>query len=170
MNYKKPFNFDKSKLTHVGILFLFGASVFIWTIFSNPKIHSTRDLYFIQGHFRDYNFHDYLRSVDYTFRLKEYSNSFKIKADFLGKDFKVTDFRALNYGSELKIAIAKDDSEKLNTNEKYFFVFAVTNDNTIFLDPALTVRKFNDNFEYYASAFFFIFGLIFVIFGLKNKK
>ena len=170
MSYKKPFNFDKSKLTHVGILFLFGVSVFIWKIFSNPKIHSKKDLYFIQGHFRDYNFRDYLRSVDYTFRLKEYSNSFKIKADFLDTNFKITDFRALNYGSQLTIAIAKDDIEKLNTNEKYFFVFAVINDKTIFLDPTFTLRKYNDNFEYYASVFFFIFGLIFIFFGQKNKK
>lgn len=151
-------------------MLLASAIAFCWTELSKPLIKTINDLYFINGHFRDYRFEkNGGRYTIYTFRLKEFSNSFKIKADFLS-GFRIDEFKHLNYGNDLTLSIAKDDINNLNTNNSYFFVFSIVHNKTTFLDPAFTIRKHNSHFMYYGSAAFFILGLILIYYGRQWKR
>lgn len=150
------------------------AIAFTWIQLTKPKIKRLDDLYFIKGHFRDYDFDKHGgRYTIYTFRLKEYSNSFKIKADFLG-GFEKSKFVNLQYGDSLTISISQTDIENLNTNNSYFFVFSIANNQTIFLDTDYTIKKHNSNFIYYAATGFFIVGTISLCYGvpweLKRRR
>lgn len=146
------------------------AIAFCWVELSKPKIKDQSDLYFINGHFRDYDFDKHGgRYTIYTFRLKEFSNSFKIKADFLG-DFKIDDFKNIDYGHELIISISKEDISNLNTNNSYFFVFTIADNKTSYLDTSYTIKRHNSKFIYYASILFVIVGLISIYYGQKWKR
>ena len=146
------------------------ATAFCWIELSKPKIKTTNDLYFIKGHFRDYSFEkNDGRYTIYTFRLKEFVNSFKIKADFLG-GFKIDELKNLSYGNDLTISISKDDINNLNTNNSYFFVFSIANSERTFLDPDFTIRTHNSNFIYYASGVLSILGLISIYYGQQWKR
>ena len=170
MNFKQFFNFDKSRLTFAGFLLLASAFALSWIELSKPKIKTANDLYFIKGHFRDYNFSkNGGRYTTYTFRLKEFSNSFKIKADFLG-GFDIDKFKTIGNGEDLTVSISKDDINNLNTGNSYFFVFSLTNNEISFLDADYTIAKHNSNFIYYASALFTILGFTSIYFGQQWKR
>jgi hypothetical protein len=154
-------------LTPLGILLIGSAIAFSWIELAKPKIKHLDDLHFIKGHFRDYDFDKQGgRNTIYTFRLKEYSNSFKIKADFLG-GFEKNKFINLQYGDDLTISISPTDIESLNSNNSYFFVFSIANNQTIFLDAVYTIKKHNSNFSYYAATGFFLVGAISFYYGLQ---
>ena len=138
-------------MTFGGILLLASAIAICWVELSKPKIKTINDLYFIKGHFRDYDFDKHGgRYAIYTFRLKEFSNSFKIKADFLG-GFRINEFKNLISGNDLKVSISKKDLNNLNTNNSYFFVFSIANNDITYLDSDFTIRKHNSSLIYYVS-------------------
>ena len=169
MNFKRLFQIDKSKLTFAGIMLIGSAIAFTWIELAKPKVKRLDDLYFIKGQFRDYDFDKHGgRYTIYTFRLKEYSNSFKIKADFLG-GFEKGKFVNLQYGDSLTISISPKDIENLNTNNSYFFVFSIANNQTTFLDADYTIKKHNSNFIYYAATGFFLVGVISFYYGIQWK-
>jgi hypothetical protein len=170
LNFKRLFLIDKSKLTFAGIIFISSAIAITWIELAKPKIERSEDLYFIKGHFRDYDFDNHGgRYTNYTFRLKKFSNSFKIKADFLG-GFEKSKFVNLQYGDDLTISIAPKDIHNLNTNNSYFFVFSIASDQAIFLDTEYTIKKHNSNFIYYAAISFLLVGLISLYYGLKWQQ
>jgi hypothetical protein len=151
-------------------MFLVLAVAFSWIELSKPKIKSPSDLYFIKGHFRDYDFNKHGgRYTIYNFRLKEFYNSFKIKADFLG-GFEKSKFINLQYGDSLTIAISQDDIDNLNTSNSYFFVFSIVNNQTTFLDTDYTIKKHNSNLIYFASFVFVVVGLISIYYGQRWKR
>lgn len=174
MNFKRLFTIPKDRLTPLGIGLIGCAIAFTWIELTKPKIKSKDDLYFINGHFRDYDFNNRSgRYTIYTFRLKEFSNSFKIGADFLG-GFEKSKFINLQYGDSLTISISQTDIENLNTSNSYFFVFSISNNQTVFLDTDYTIKKHNSNFIYYAGIVFFIVGTISLYYGvpweLKRRR
>lgn len=147
---------------------LIGSAIaFSWIELSKPKVKRSEDLHFIKGRFRDYDFDKHGgRYTIYTFRLKEYSNSFKIKADFLG-GFEKSKFIKLQYGDSLTISITPTDIKFLNTNKSYFFVFSIANNQTTFLDTAYTIKKHNSNILYYAATGLFLAGVVSLYYGLQ---
>ena len=148
-------------------MFIISAIAFTWIDLAKPKVKTTNDLYFIKGHFRDYDFDKHGgRYTIYTFRLKEFSNSFKIKADFLG-GFEKIKFENLKYGEDLTISISPKDSINLNTDNSYFFVFSILNDKTTFLDTDYTIKKHNTNLIYYLATAFFLVGVVSLYSGLQ---
>ena len=170
MNFKQFFYFDKSRLTFAGFLILASAVALAWIELSKPKIKTANDLYFIKGHFRNYNFSkNGGRYTTYTFRLQEFSNSFKIKADFLG-GFDIDKFKTIGNGDDLTLSISKDDINNLNTGNSYFFVFSITNNVTPFLAVDYTIAKHNSNIIYYASALSIILGFTSIYFGRQWKR
>lgn len=172
MNFKKVFQIDKGKLIFAGIMTIGFAISLIWIDLVKPKVKHLDNLFFIKGHFRDYDFSKHGgRYTIYTFRLKEYSNSFKIKADFLD-GFEKGKFVNLQPGDDLDISISVTDIENLNTNKSYFFVFSIANNQTTFLDTDYTIKQHNSNFIYYAATGFFLFGVVSLYYGIqwKSKK
>ena len=167
MNFQRLFQIDKGKLTFAGTMLVFSAIAFIWIELAKPKIKHTEDLYFIKGQFENYDFDKRSgRYTTYNFKLKEFENSFKIKADFLG-GFEKSKFINLQYGDSLTISISPDNIINLNTKNSYFFVFSITNNELTFLDVNHTLKKHNNNFNYYGGIGFMIVGAILLYFGLQ---
>ena len=167
LNFRRLFQIDKSKLTFAGIMLICSAIAFTWVELAKPKVKSVNDLYFIKGHFRDYDFDKHGgRYTIYNFRLKEYSNSFKIKADFLG-DFEKGKFVNLQNGEDLTVSISLKDFINLNTSNSYFFVFSLANNETTFLSSDYTIKMHNSNLIYYGATGFFLVGAVSLYFGLQ---
>ncbi len=102
----RKFGFIPERFKSAGYLFIFSGFVFLCFEFTKPQIHSDKDLFFIKGHFKNYNFINGDKGFrDYTFKFKEYSNTFKIKADFLGNHFNIEKFIKLQPGDNLTISI-----------------------------------------------------------------
>ena len=151
-------------------MLIFSAIAILWVDLTKPKIKNLNDLYFIKGHFRDYDFDKHGgRYTIYNFRLKEYSKNLKIKADFLS-DFEKGKFMKLQYGDDLVISIAQNDTTCLKNNDGFLFVYSIHNNENIFLDPNFTIKKHNSIFMYYSSSFFIIVGFILIYFVQKMKS
>ena len=111
------------------------------------------------------------RRYDYKFALDDYSNSFKIKADFL-KYFDVKSFQQLETGRMLIVGISNEDKQKLNTTKNYLFVYLITTDTQYFLNHKDTIAFQNSKRDYYYAFGLFCIGLVLIYVGynLQPKK
>lgn len=122
-----------------------------------------------QDSFEGCNFVDASRGYhNYTFHLKGYTNSFKIKADFLG-GFKYSDFIQIPKNRELTVAISTTDLSKLNLTNDYLFVYSIEDERTVFLDSKYSIKTQNSSSDYFFFSGLFLAGLASVYFGYKTK-
>ena len=101
---------------------------------------------------------------DYQFALDGYSNSFKIKADFL-KYFDVKAFQQLETGRMITVGISKEDKTKLTTTKNSLLVYLIEENTRFFLDHRDTIAFQNSKRDYYYAVGLFCIGLILIYVG-----
>jgi hypothetical protein len=159
----------KGKLVFGGYVLCIAGLILLYIRFNQPKPKGDTDFKFVSGQFESYSFRDGSRGYhNYTFRLKNFINSFKIKADFLDF-FYASNFKQLNEGDSLTVGISNTDINKLNSTSDYLFVYSIKSNTSTFLDSKDTIAFQNSNHDYYYFGGLLLLGLTFLYFGYKSK-
>ncbi len=133
------------------IIFIFCFSVVIIFIIltSTAGVESIDEMVEIESSIETIIKKNTRNSVSYDVKLKEYSNTFKIKADYEN----IFHFIALSHYSvdsdKLYFAIDKDQLSKLN-KEKTINILGIRGKNTVFLDKQKTLMKDRNTRKYLA--------------------
>ena len=158
----------KVKFIELGYCLVFTSILVFFISYNRPEIESEADLYVFKGQLLDYKFNS-IRTYDYTFRLKEYTNSFQIIADFAGV-FEGEAFGKLQQGEALTLAIAKNEAGYLNTTDCKLYVYSIKNAQTAFLDSEIALEKYNSKLLYYLLIALMLGGFWLLQFGYKERK
>ncbi|RYY90913.1 MAG: hypothetical protein EOO15_00460 [Chitinophagaceae bacterium] len=127
---------------------------------TKPTIDSRKDLVFISGPYAGYTETKTGKgSNSLTFTLENYSDIFKIKADFFSALDKAK-LSELELGENVTISIPKEEEQDLNTSKNPFFVYSLEGMNKNVLDVDSVVEKHNYNFMKYASLAFLLLGCL----------
>jgi hypothetical protein len=167
---KLGFRRDTGSLIFGGI-FCFAATVaMLFLYFDKDKINNKDDVTFIKGPFSGYNWIDHggRNGSSLTFKLNNYSNRFKIKADFfpiLQKD----KFKSISYGDTLIIGIPNKMAQYLNTAKEPSFVYSIASDDFTYLDLKDSIAKNNSPLFLFTAGLFAIGGYAFIYLGRKAK-
>lgn len=133
---------------------------------SQPVVKSNIDLQTIQGKIHQISFKKTkgFRNTrqEYYLWLTNYSNSFKIKADFINiSEERLNNFKiSTQIGEEVRVQIPKSKSHKLNTND-YIFIFSLETNDAVYLSSSDTIKRHNSNFLPIVSFGFIAFGTIY---------
>ena len=170
INWDRFVRRDRGSLLFAGIFSLASAVVMLFFYFGKEKIKSKEDLTFISGPFEEYSWvsHGGRNGSSLTFKLQNYSNRFKIKADFftlLQKD----KFKAIPYGDTLTIGIPNSFARFLNKPEDPFFVYAITSNHSTYLNMNEVIAKHNSPLFLFMAGLLAIGGYTFIHFGRKAK-
>ena len=162
---------DRGKLLFAGILIFASAAAMLFFYFSKETIKSKGDITYINGPFEQFSWiNSGKRSgSSLTFQLQNYSNKFKIKADFftiLQKD----KFRMIPYGDTLTIGIPNRFVKYLNKPRERFFVYSISSKDFIYLDLNKVISKHNSQLLLFAAGLFLIGGCVLIYFGRKVKQ
>jgi hypothetical protein len=159
----------RRKKIFLGYFLLLVGFFIVFQKISTPFIKS-ENLFFIKGQFENLHIYNGPRGYhDYSFKIKNYTNSFQIAADFLDIFDKIN-FATLDSTDEIILSIDKRDSSKLNIYEQQIQVYSLANDNETFLDSNQAIKKANSPEEYYIAGSIIILGAFFLYFENKSKK
>jgi hypothetical protein len=161
---------DRGTWMRTGI-FAFAASVVLFYLyFDREQIRSKDDITFIRGPFKEYTWIDYgMDGASLTFKLQNYSNRFKIKADFfyfLPKD----KLKSISYGETLTIGIPNRFVKFLNKPKQLFFVYSIASDNITYLDLRDTINEHNSPGPLVAALVFVLLGFYAIHVGRRAKE
>jgi hypothetical protein len=153
INWDKFVRRDRGSLLFAGILSLASAVAMLFLYFDKEKIRSKEDITFISGPFEEYNWADLggRNGSSLTFTLQNYSNRFKIKADFF-PILQTDKFKAIPYGATLTIGIPNGFAKYLNTPKEPFFVYSIASNNFTYLDLKDAIAKQNSPLLLFTSA------------------
>ena len=169
INWDRWVHIDKGRLLFAGYLLCIAALACFYIRYTQPKPQSIVDFKLITGQLKSTNFVNGSRGYrNYTFKLIGYSNSFKIKADFLSY-FYATDFQQLENGENLTVGISNEDKSKINSTSDYLFVYLIKSESKIFLNGKDTIAFQNSVTDYYYFSGLFLLGLTLIYFGYKIK-
>lgn len=169
VNWDRWIKRDRGSLLFLGYASFFLALFLLYLDFTKPVINSKNDLIFISGPITDFTFFDGSRGTHiYTLRLKNFKNTFKIKADFLSF-FKKDEFRIIPAEQEVTVAIPKIFENILNTNYESVFIYSLTSNTETYLDYAQAIEKHNSNLLKYFSGAAILIGFVSIYFGNKAK-
>lgn len=163
---------DKEKFLLAGSMLMLASIVIAITDFTKPSVKSEKDLVKIEGKLLYYEFAKGIKGYrNYTLKLQNYTNTFKINANLL-KYFEKATFEEEVYNLKaLNIYIARRDSNSLNSaSNKRVFIFSLSGDNKKYLDERLTIKAHNSRFIIVVAFIFFLSGSILLYFGIKEKK
>lgn len=150
-------------------LLLLGAFVF-YLKYTDVPIKNSNDLYFTKGHLSSHRFvRGYRGSLDYSIKLEEFTNSFQIKADFVGV-FQTEAFEKLKEGEELTFAIYKKKAECLNNTTDNIGIYSLESSKIVFLATDSALKIHNSNGIYYLVACITFTGLVLVIYGYSKRR
>lgn len=130
-----------------------------------PSIHSKDDLECVKGKYSRHSFtYSSLRGGGYRYYvwLKNYSNPFKIKADFIDHSLKRKFEGSIRFGDELIIDIQKGKKPKLNSNEN-IFIYSMRSNEVVYIDSKDTLAKHNSPFLLFISIGFILFGVLYFV-------
>lgn len=170
INWDKFVRRDRGTLLFGGIFNLAFAFVVLFLYFNKVKIKRKDDISFISGLFNEYRW-DGLggrNGSSLTFTLQNYSNRFKIKADFFSI-LQKEKFKAIPYGEELTVGIPNSYVKFLNTAKEPFFVYSIASGDLTYLDLKSAVSKHNSPLFLLAAGLFAIGGCVFIYFGRRAK-
>jgi hypothetical protein len=163
------FQRDRRSLIWTGILFLGSGVSMLFLYFDKEKINSNKDITFISGPFKGYKWIDLgSHGSSLTFTLQNYSNRFKIKADFFSI-LKKDKFKSIPYGTTLTIGIPFSFEKYLNKPKDPFFVYSVVSKNFTYLDLNKSINKHNSPLFLFMTGLFAIAGCTFIYFGQRAK-
>jgi hypothetical protein len=171
INWEKlGFRRDRGSLIWAGILGLASTVSMLFLYFDKERIESKSDIAFINGPFHEYSWVDHggRSGSSLTFKLQNYSNRFKIKADFfsiLQKD----NFKSIPYGDTLTIGIPNGFGKYLNRPKDPFFVYSIASNNFTYLDLNKAIDKHKSPLFLFMAGLFAIGGCAFIYFGRKAK-
>jgi len=167
---KKYFN-----IGNLGLFFVFGPFTYLlFTGLTREKLASNKDLIEIKGTYLRHSFKDKTSyknlSHEYYFWIKNYENTFQIKADYL-RVFNKQDFLTnVKNGDYLILTIPKRLKEKLNS-EDIIFVTSIEINRLAYLDKnkVLEIEKTlaESHDDYFLAIIYLIVGL-FIYF--RNRK
>lgn len=133
---------------------------------SKPTLQSEHDLISLKGTYLKHSFtHTSGRGGGYRYYLwlNNYSNSFKIKADFINESLKPLFNSTIKPGTELTLQIAKSERSKLNS-EDYIFIYSLASNDFNYLNSKDTLQKHNSPLMLILSMCFTLFGILYYIF------
>jgi hypothetical protein len=169
INWNKFVRRDRASLIWTGILFLIGSLGLLYFYFGRERIRSRDDITFITGPFEEYSWIDYgMDGASFTFKLQNYSNRFKIKADFfpiLQKD----KFKSITHGETLTLGIPNRFVKHLNKPKQPFFVYSIASNDLPYLDLRVTIKVHNTPGPLVAAIVFGILGYYFIHLGRRTK-
>lgn len=152
---------------HLGLLFGFLAFIyFLYTGLTRDKINTDNDLTEIKGTYLRYSFKDNTGFRNFTHQyyiwIKEYSNAFQIKADYL-RIFDRQEFTTnIRLGDSLNLTIPKRLYETLNSGNKVL-VTSIEKQGKIYLNKNEVLEIENDlatsKSDYYLGTMYFVAGL-----------
>lgn len=168
INWVRFIKRDRGTLLFVGIFFLIAAIVLLFLYFDKVKIKSKDDIAYISGPFEKYSWVSYggRNGSSLTFKLQNYNNVFKIKADFFSI-LRRDEFKKIPYGDTLTVGIPKSFMKVLNTQKTPFFVYSIASNRLTYLDLNKVIAKHNSILFIYGAGLFMILGYIFIYFGRK---
>ena len=170
INWDKFVRRDRGSLLFGGILSLASAFAMLFLYFDKEKINSNGDITFISGPFKEYSWVDLggRNGSSLTLTLQNYSNRFKIKADFFSILQKER-FKAISYGDTLTVGIPNSYVKFLNTAKEPFFIYSISSNDLTYLDLKNAITKHNSPLFLFAAGLFGIGGYVFIYFGRKAK-
>ena len=169
VSWPKP---DKSKFVLAASMLLIAAIVMLEKDFTKAKVKSEKDLITIEGKLLYYNFTKGIKGYrNYELRLRNYTNTFKITADFI-KHFRKSSFEEKAYTlDKINFSIAKRDSILLNAeNNKKVFIFGLSSGDEKYLDELETIKQHNSRFTLYAALILLVLSGLLFYFGFKKKN
>lgn len=169
INWDKWIYRDRGTLLFGGYLLCIAGLVMLFIRYKQPKPQSMVDFKLVTGKLYNSSFIDGSKGYhNYTFRLDNCTNSFKIKTAFLDH-LNVPDFKQLNEGDSLTVGISTTDTNRLNSTTEYLFVYLIKTNCETFLDSKDTIAFQNSKNEYYYFSGLIALGLAFIYFGYKSK-
>jgi hypothetical protein len=160
----------KRRLIFPGMFFIVASVVVFYLHFDREKINSKADIAIIRGPFEEYSWisHGVRGGSSFTFKLRNYSNRFKIKADFFPM-MQTDKFTGLSYGEPLSIGISKSSLKYLNTAKEPFFVYSIASSGAIYLDLNKAIEKHNSPVFLFAGALFAFTGCALIYMSGRAK-
>jgi uncharacterized membrane protein len=160
---------DTSRFIIAGCVIIITGVALFFLGFTKPSIKNKTDLDFINGTFYDYHWIKYNKGSSLTFRLKDYDNNFKIKADFF-QILKQTEFKNIPMGEKVIVGIPKGFEKYLNTDKDPFFVYSISSEKENYLDYKKVIMKHNSNFMNIFASILILLGFAVLIIRLKIKS
>jgi hypothetical protein len=160
---------DRGSWLTAGIIAFAGSLVLFYLYFSREQITSKGDITFITGPFKEYSWIDYGKDgASLTFTLQNYTNRFKIKADFFyflpkGK------LKTISYGDTLTVGIPNTFVKFLNKPKQLFFVYSIASGNVTYLDLRDTIEAQNSLGPLIAAIVFVLLGFYSIHISRKAK-
>jgi hypothetical protein len=149
--------------------FFIASVALFYLYFGREPIRGRDDITFIKGPFKKYSWIDYgVHGASLTFKLQNYSNRFKIKADFfsiLHKD----KFKSIPYGDTLTIGIPNSFVKHLNKPKQLFFIYSIASNDFNYLDLKETIKIHNTPGLLVGAVVFVILGYYFIHLGRRAK-
>ncbi len=170
INWDKFVRRDRDTLLFAGVLSLASALAMLFLYFDKVRMKSNDDITLISGTFNEYNWVDLggRSGSSLTFTLQNYSNRFKVKADFF-PILQKEKFTAIPYGDTLTVGIPNSYVKFLNTPKEPFFVYSIASKNLTYLDLKNAITKYNSPLFLFAAGLFGIGGYFFIYFGRRAK-
>ena len=161
---------DKSSLLSAGIISLAVAVVFLFMYFDKEKIKSSSDITLVSGPFDEYNWINFgLRNgSSLIFKLRNYSNKFKVKADFFSI-LKKDKFKAIHYGDTLTVGIPNHLTKDLDKPNESLFVYSISSRTVDYLNFGDAIKKHNSPLLLFTAGAFVIAGYVFIHLARKAK-
>jgi hypothetical protein len=171
INWKKFFfvRRDSGSLIRAGIICFIGAVGLLYFYLTRETIRGSDNVTFIKGPFNKYSWIDYgMDGASLTFELQNYSNRFKIDANFFSI-LQKNRFKSIPSGDTLTIGIPNRFVKYLNTPKQPFFVYSIASKDFIYLDLKETIKLNNTPGPLIAAIVFVILGLYTIHLGRRAK-
>lgn len=150
-------------------MFFIGSMGLLYFYFARELIRGSDDVTFIKGPFQEYSWIDYgMDGTSLTFKLQNYINRFKIKADFfsiLQKD----KFKSIPYSDTLTIGIPNSFVKYLNKPKQLFFVYSIASNGFTYLDFGEAIKVHNTPGPLVAAKVLVMLGYYFIHLGRRAK-
>ncbi len=158
---------NTSKFLFVGCVVILTGIALFFIEFAKPIIKSKTDLDFINGSFYDYQWIKCNKGSSLTFRIKEYNNNFKIKADFF-QILKQAEFKNITMGEKIIVGIPKGFEKYLNIGKDPLLVYSIYSEKENYLDYEEVIRKHNSNSMKIFASIFILLGFILLTIRFKT--
>lgn len=146
--------------------------VMLYFFLAKPSLHSINDLIIVKGNYLKHSFnYKSGRGGGYSYYLwlDNYSNSFKIKADFIDNRIKALFENTIIQGEELTIEILMNERSKLNSSD-FIFIYSLYSNDIDYLNSEDTIKKHNSPFMMIMSFGFLVAGILYYIFRKRYLK